>query len=112
MLDHIKELISDWGTHLDSRLYNEALVHHSGGKAHCLKRMELLSGELRLGTHLVQQHDQSLVFVVTGFTKPQQGYRHHLQVLLEHIPSLRAIQWFNLNHSCLEATTIERDLGE
>ena len=39
LVEYLKGLIRDWGTHLDFRLYNEALVHHFGGKEQCLHRL-------------------------------------------------------------------------
>jgi hypothetical protein len=111
LIEHLKELIRDWGTHLSSTLYTEALVHHFGGESHCVRRLELSSGEVTLGTHPVQMHDIEHGFVVTGFTRPQPSYRQHLEVLLKHAPSLKGIQWINLNHSRLEVTTIEPEIG-
>jgi hypothetical protein len=110
LIEHLKELIRDWGTHLDYRLYNEALIYHFGGEANCLQRTDLVSGSMTLGTHLVPHHDVELGFVVTGFTRPQSGYRQHLQVLLQHAPSLKGIHWFNLNHSRLEVMTIQPEI--
>ena len=109
LIEHLKNLIRDWGTHLDCRLYNEALIHHFGGESQCLQRTELLDEELRLGTHLVPMHDSEHGFLVTGFTGPQPNYRRHLEVLLQHAPSVKGIQWINLNHARLEVTTVEPD---
>jgi GxxExxY protein len=107
LIEYLKELIRDWGTHLDFRLYNEALIYHFGGETHCIQRTDLLSGIVKLGTHLVPFHETEYGFTVTGFTRPQHGYRQHLEVLLEHAPSLKGVQWINLNHARLEVTTIE-----
>lgn len=110
LIAHLKQLIRDWGTHLDFRLYNEALIHHFGGESNCLQRLELKSGDVALGTHPVPHHDPDHGFIVTGFTRPQPNYRQHLEVLLQHVPSLKGIQWINLNHSRLEVTTIEPEV--
>ncbi len=110
LTEHLKELIRDWGTHLDYRLYNEALIHHFGGEAHCLQRTNLMSGSVTLGTHAVPHHAAEHGFIVTGFTRPQPSYRQHLEVLLQHAPTLKCIQWINLNHSRLEVTTIEPEI--
>jgi GxxExxY protein len=110
LIEHLKALIGDWGTHLDCRLYNEALVHHFGGEVECLHRTDLLADEGFLGTHPVQYHDTEHGFFVTGFTRPQPNYHQHLKVLLQHAPRLKGIQWINLNHSRLEVTTIEPEL--
>ena len=110
LINQMQSLIEDWGTHLDFRLYRDALVSFYGGEANCFQRVELLSGTELLGTHSVQQHDANLAFAITAFNKSQDAYRQHLKVLLEHVPVLRGIQWLNMNHSCLEAFTIERDI--
>jgi len=54
-------------------------------------------------------YDPEPAFAVTGFTRPQAGYRQHLLTLLEHVPGLKGIQWINLNHARLEVTTVEAD---
>jgi hypothetical protein len=51
-------------------------------------------------------------FIVTGFTRPQPSYREHLEVLLQHAPSLKGMQWINLNHFRLEVTTIQSDFDK
>jgi GxxExxY protein len=106
LVQHLKDLIKDWGTHLDSRLYNEALVHHFGGEAHCLQRMEMRSGNLKLGSHLLQLHAPTHAFVLTSFSSHQPAYRQHLEVLLDHV-ALDGMQWINLNRSRVEITTIQ-----
>ena len=73
--------------------------------------MELWTGDESLGTHLMQMHDAEHGFVITSFTRPQPSYQEHLEVLLQHAPALKGIQWINLNHARLEVTTIETDLG-
>jgi GxxExxY protein len=106
LIEHLKQLIKDWGTHLDCRLYSEALIAYLGGEAHCLRRIEMRAGDLNLGTHLVQLHSPYHAFVVTAFHSSQTSYQRHLEVLLEHV-TLNGVQWFNLNHSRLEVTTIQ-----
>ncbi|MEQ1752250.1 MAG: GxxExxY protein [Prosthecobacter sp.] len=107
LVTHLKQLIQDWGTHLDSHLYSEALVHHFGGELHCLQRLDFKTENLKLGTHLVQLFSPAHAFVVTAFPSHQAAYQKHLEVLLDHV-ALDGIQWINLNHSRLEVTTLER----
>ena len=109
LVGQLKDLISDLGTHLDVRLYNEILVHHLGGEANCLHRAEVrVDGEAR-GTHLVQFHSPQHAFCVTSFNAPQPNYRRHLEVLLRHVPALLGLQWINMNHSHLEITTVTKN---
>ena len=107
LLNHLKSLLHDWGTHLSSQLYNEALVHHFGGKAHCVRRVELNDGDRVLGTHRIQFYSDDQAFIVTSLQRDQAAYRSHLNVLLSHT-NLNTIQWINLNRARVEITTIER----
>ena len=106
LVAHLKSLLHDWGTHLASQLYNEAIVHHFGGEAHCAQRVELHDGDQLLGTHRVQFHGDGHAFVVTSLSRDQAAYRRHLDVLLAHT-RLNCIQWINLNRARVEITTIE-----
>jgi GxxExxY protein len=107
LINHFRALLADWGTHLSSQLYNEALVHHCGGEEHCLARVELSAGPLKLGSHLVQLHAPNHAFALTCLTNNQDAYQQHLETLLKHA-SLEAIQWINLNHSRIEITTLDQ----
>ncbi len=107
LVDLSKSLLHDWGTNLDFRVYNEAMVQHLGGPGVCLSRTVLQSDGLCLGTHLIQHHDSQFAFVVTGFTQPQANYRRHLNVLLQHATGINGIQWINFNQSTLELITVE-----
>ena len=108
LVAHLRAIIKDWGTHLSSQLYNEALVHFFGGDGQCLQRIEVKADNRRLGTHLVQMHAANHAFTVTALTRNGAPYRQHLEALLAHT-SLEAIQWINLNHSCVEITTVGRN---
>ena len=108
LIGHLKLLIKDWGTHLDSRLYSEALVAHFDGAGHCVQRVQVTAGKLNLGAHMIQVHSPRHAFTVTAFHSSQPGYQRHLEVLLQHV-SLDGIQWINLNRSNLEVTTIQRE---
>ena len=108
LITHLRAVIRDWGTHLSSQLYNEALVHHFGGEAHCLLRLDVHTDGTHLGTHPVQMHGPNHAFTVTAFTRNHALYRKHLDALLNHT-NLQAIQWINLNHSRIEITTLEGD---
>lgn len=106
LVQQLKEVIHDLGTHLEVRLYNEILVHCFGGEPNCLQRAEVsVDGETR-GTHLLQFHSAEHAFTMTSFSEPQTNYLRHLEVLLRHVPTLTGVQWINLNHSRLQITTV------
>lgn len=108
LVQQLKDVIRDFGTHLDVSLYNEALVHHFGGENNCVRRVEVSVDGRHLGTHLVQMHSSQHAFFMTCFTTPQPNYLRHLEVLLSHAPELTGLQWINLNHSRLEITTVTK----
>lgn len=108
LVGHLRAILRDWGTHLSTQLYNEALVHFFGGEGHCLQRIEVRADNLHLGTHLVQMHAANHGFTVTALTRNETPYREHLEALLAHT-SLEAVQWINLNHSRVEITTVGGD---
>jgi GxxExxY protein len=107
LVAHLRELLHDWGTHLRPGLCIEALVHHFGGEAHCVKREELVDGPIVLGTHPVQLLNEHHGFTVTSLHRDHASYRKHLDVLLCH-SRLEAIQWINLNQSRVEITTLTK----
>jgi GxxExxY protein len=97
-------LIADWGTHLDSYLYEEALTYFCGGESACLRRVPVARDALQLGTHQVRMHSDGVIFVVSAFgDSPVQ--RGHLQRLLR-LTGQRAIQWINLNKREVSLTTL------
>ncbi|MCX6873267.1 MAG: GxxExxY protein [Verrucomicrobia bacterium] len=106
LLRQLRELMADWGTHLSSRLYTEALVHFSGGEARCLQRVPV--GDL--GTHLLQSHAPGMAFLLTSLTRGLEDYRHHLVRLINHL-QITALQWFNLDHSTVACETLFRGMA-
>lgn len=111
LIDHLKALLADWGTHLDSHLYSEALVHGFGGESECLQRVDVMSGDTKLGTHLIQSHSPSLAFIVTALHENQTAYQKQLQAVFDRIAT-QGIQWINLNHSRVEITTLTKDSND
>jgi GxxExxY protein len=107
LIDHLRALLSDWGTHLSGALYNEALIHHLGGESHCLKRLDVRSVTAFLGSHLVQMHAPNAAFHLTTLSDGQTAYQRQLQQVFDRIP-LQVIQWINLNHARVEITTLSK----
>ena len=107
LVGHLRDLIEDWGTHLSTQLYNEALIHRFGGANHCLRRLEIRAEDRLLGTHPVQMHSPDHAFTITALTANLPAFRRHLETLLSHT-RLKAIQWINLNRSRIEITTLDR----
>jgi GxxExxY protein len=111
LLTHLEEVVHDLGTHLSSRVYNEILIHLFGGEAHCLRRTQLQSGQLILGTHIVQVHADGYAFIVTSISTDPSAYLDHLRALLLH-SRLNSIHWINFNRSRIEIRTLDSKLEE
>lgn len=101
------EVAGDWGAFLDSRLYEEALIHACGGEERCVARVPVVRDGIELGTHRIQSHGDGLCFIVTAFTSHADEHRRHIERLLRLI-RLRGVQWINLNHATIQFVTIER----
>ena len=104
--ERLRLLMEDWGGFLDTHLYEEALIHFSGGEAQIVRRLPILRDGIELGTHTVNSHEPGLGFVVTSF-QDSSHQRTHLQRLLD-VTEMRALQWFNLNRATVECVTLER----
>lgn len=103
----LKALLQDWGAFLETRLYEEALIHFLGGENACLRRIELHREGNLLGTHLVPMHSSEHSFVVTAMSRETDAYRQHLKRLLK-LTGLSGLQWIHLNHHNIELVTISR----
>lgn len=101
---HLAALIDDWGTHLDSHLFEEALTHLFGGENQCVRRVPIVRGGMQLGTHQVRIHSEGIIFVVTAFGDPT-SQRSHFQRLLR-LTGQRAIQWINLSKRNISLLTL------
>ncbi|MBM4089232.1 MAG: GxxExxY protein [Planctomycetes bacterium] len=102
---YMENLLTDWGVFLDSRLYEDALVHSCGGEAQCVRRIDLARSGNLIGTHRVQQHSGGLFFTVSSVTSGVAAYQSHLQRLLQ-LTGLRGLQWINLCHHDIQFVTL------
>ena len=107
LIHHLSDLLNDWGTHLSGSLYNEALIHHFGGEAQCLKRVDVHSDTSILGSHLIQMHAPDAAFVLTTLSEGQASYQRQLQHVFDRIEP-QVMQWINLNHARVEITTLSK----
>lgn len=108
LLASMAGLLRDVGAFLESRLYEEALVHFSGGEGKCVQRLPLVRISRLLGTHRFNCHSTRSAFVVTSFSEEATAHEQQLRRLLR-FTDLKGIQWFNLNRSELQAVTLEQD---
>jgi hypothetical protein len=103
----MQELLADWGAFLDVRLYEQALIHFSGGEYEVLREIPLSRDGCALGVHRLPIHSNDLAFAVTAFNADASLYESHLRRLLAHTP-LRGIQWINLAHGNIQFVSLAR----
>lgn len=99
--NHARDIIRDWGTHLDVRLYEEALHFFCGKEL----RVPIVRDGHNLGSHRIRSHTEGAFFVVTALTRDMAQHEGHLRRLLE-FTGYRGIQWLNLNHSRIQFITL------
>ncbi len=97
----LQEVVSDWGTHLSTGLYTEALVHFCGGEEYCQRRIPVEG----LGTHSIRSHSPGMTFLLTSLTRGIEDYHSHLCRMVGSM-DLIGVQWFNFNHSVVECRTV------
>lgn len=101
LLGWLGDIVGDWGTNLNTGLYNEALVHFCGGEEACCQRIAVGN----LGSYLIQSHFPRIAFMLTSLTRGIEEYQSHLQRMVRHL-ELSTIQWFNLNHGTIECRSL------
>ena len=103
----MKDMLGDWGAFLDVRLYEEALVHFSGGENQVFREVPLTRGGCALGAHRLPVHADGLAFAATAFATDSSLHESHLRRLLAHTP-LKGIQWINLAHANIQCVSLTR----
>lgn len=107
LFDTMVELLGDWGAFLDVRLYEQALVHFTGGENRVVCEIPLSRAGCELGTHRFPVHATGCAFAVTAFATGSEIHESHLRRLLAHTP-LDGIQWINVAHARVQFVSITR----
>jgi len=97
--------LNDWGAFLEIGLYEEALIYLLGGQSKIEQRVVLRRNDIALGSQRMFIHAPGVAFRLTAVTEGQSHIEAHLHRLLG-LTNLKAIQWINLNHACIEFITI------
>lgn len=110
LLTHMTALLTDWGAFLEARLFEEALVHLSGGEAQCMRRLPVTRDGFELGTHRLACHAADVGFAVSAFSEAAPAHESQLRRVMHCLP-LRGLQWINLNHAELQLVTLRNGKG-
>jgi len=104
--DLILPLLRDWGTCLETSLYEEAIMHFLGGEAAVVRPIEIFSGPQKVAVQSFKLLTPFAAFKVTGFNGEQPRYETELAQLLAHT-KLRQIQWINVGTKTVTFKTLQ-----
>lgn len=101
------DLVTDWGTGLETALYVRALTHHLGGEQEVVGYLPMTRGSVPLGNQRFHLASPDTAFVITSLPTVDHNHRSHLHRLLQASPLSRVL-WANLALHDLTLTTIDR----
>ena len=104
----VKELLSDWGTGLERALYEEALIHFSGGSEQVFSEIDVVLDQATLAKQTVALCAPRIAFRLTTFENDSNGYRKDLIRFLNRT-ELDAIQWINISRNQLTFETLGQE---
>lgn len=100
------EMLRDWGTGLERALYEEALIHFSGGAAHVLKEVDVFLDQTVMAKQTVACCAPHIAFKLTTFEKAPTGYHKDLLRFIERT-ELDTIHWINISRDQLTIETLQ-----
>jgi GxxExxY protein len=103
----VTELVTDWGTGLETALYVHALTHLLGGESEVIRQLPMTRGTTPLGNQRFHLAARDTAFILTSLPSAESAHRAHLQRLLEASPLTRLL-WANIALHDLTFTTIAR----
>ncbi len=103
--DQLLAMIRDWGSGLETALYEEALTHFLGGEEQVLLPVPVMGATGHLHDQKMKLLAPGVAFKLTAFPDRLQAFEDHARCLLKHT-ALRAIHWANLTHKSVTFATI------
>ncbi len=103
--DHLISMIQDWGSGLETGLYEEALTHFLGGEERVLLPVPVMGAKGRLHDQKMRLLAPDVAFKLTAFPDRLEAFVVHARRVIQHT-SLKAIHWANITHKHVTFTTI------
>lgn len=103
--ERIMSLLHDWGTGLETALYEEALTSFLGGEERVIQPVPVFGTNGHLYDQRMQLLAPDIAFKLTAFANRWEKFEVHAQRLLQHT-TLKAIQWANITHGHVTFKTI------
>lgn len=103
--DQLISLIQDWGSGLDTGLYEEALTHFLGGEEKVLLPVPVMGAKGHLHDQKMRLVAPDVAFKLTSFPNRLEAFETHSRRLLQHT-TLKAIHWANITPNHITFKTI------
>ena len=103
----LSSVLNDWGSFLDTHLYEKALIHILGGDQNIIRSIEIHSDGLQLGQQKFACLSDSEFFLITAAKNNTNKYEAHLKCLLSNTP-MEVLYWINLNRSTVQLVTLDK----
>lgn len=103
--DQLLSMIHDWGSGLESGLYEEALTHFLGGEESVLLPVPVMGVKGHLHDQRMRLLAPDVACKLTAFPDRLEPFENHARRFLQHT-TLKAIHWANLTHKHVTFTTI------
>ena len=98
-------MIQDWGSGLETGLYDEALTHFLGGEEQVLLPVPVLGAKGHLHDQKMRLMTSEIAFKITAFPDRLEAFEGHARRLLQHT-ALKAIHWANITPQHVTFKTI------
>jgi GxxExxY protein len=103
--DYLISMIQDWGSGLETGLYEEALTHCLGGEEEVLLPVSVTGIKGHLHNQKMRLLAPDVAFKITAFPDRLDAFEVHSRRLLQHT-SLKAIHWANITNKHVTFKTI------
>jgi len=107
----VVDLLRDWGTGLDVRLYEQALTHFLGGSERGLRRIEILSDGQKIGKQTVRLASPDALFKITALSGNLETFRSHALRFLTHT-ALSHVLWINVQRHKVNFEVLSKNMAE
>ncbi|HMP79165.1 MAG TPA: GxxExxY protein [Pirellulaceae bacterium] len=103
--DHIMGLIQDWGSGLETELYEEALTHLLGGEERVVQLVPVIGANGRLHDQKMRLMAPGVAFKLTAFHDQLDAFETNARRFVQHT-ALSALHWANITHGQVTLRTI------
>jgi GxxExxY protein len=108
--DLVMALISDWGSGLETSLYEDAITHFLGGESSVLLPVPVMGKNGTLGDQRMRLAAPGVAFKITALRDRLDEFENQASRFLRHT-ALTAIHWVNITQSTVSFTTLSQPMS-